>query len=398
MDAFYAAVEARDDPRLAGKPLIIGAMPDERGVVATCSYEARKFGVRSGMNIKDAYRLCPQGIYRHPDREKYRQVSERLHEIWCSYADVVEYVALDEGYLDITRTAEGFGGPRSIAWKIKDRTRKETGLTCSVGVGYSMTSAKLASEEKKPDGFFEILTPEAFVNLVIDRDVRVLYGVGIKTAEKLNQAGILTVRDVQANRQKVVALLGKWGQQIAALSFGIDNRPVTHTDESDAKSIGREITFQKDTGDFDFLRDVLVVLAVPLQARLRRLKLYCRTVTLKLTYWNMRGITRSRSGEATDRASEIYLTTSALLEGVMRSPVRLIGISLQNLSEEHSRQLTFEDLGGARDKWLAERWKEKVITLQQKYAVNLFPSGTETQWEEHLYDVISLMRERVMVR
>ena len=145
MDAFYAAVEVRDEPSLAGKPLIIGAMPDERGVVATCSYEARKFGVRSGMNIKDAYRLCPQGVYRHPDREKYRRVSAQLHEIWRSYADVVEHVALDEGYLDITRTAEGFGGPRAVAWKIKDRTKKETGLTCSVGVGYSMTSAASGS-------------------------------------------------------------------------------------------------------------------------------------------------------------------------------------------------------------------------------------------------------------
>ena len=105
-----------------------------------------------------------------------------------------------------------------------------------------------------------------------------------------------------------------------------------------------------------------------------------------------------RSGEATDRASEIYLAASALLEGVMKSPVRLIGISLQNLSEEHSRQLTFSDLGGARDRWLAERWKERVMALQQKYAVNLFPSGTETQWEEHLYDVISLMRERITGR
>ena len=216
-----------------------------------------------------------------------------------------------------------------------------------------------------------------------------------KTAEKLNQAGIFKVRDVQADRQKVVALLGKWGQQIAELSFGIDNRPVTHTDEAEAKSIGREITFQKDTGDFDFLRDVLVVLAVPLQARLRRLKLYCRTVTLKLTYWNMKGVTRSRSGEATDRASEIYLTASALLDGAMRSPVRLIGVSLQNLSEDHSRQLSFSDLGGERDRRLAEYWKNRLLALQQKYAVDLSPSGTETQREEHLYDVISLMRERI---
>ena len=208
LDAFYASVEARDNPALAGKPLIIGALPQERGVVATCSYEARKFGVHSAMNIKDAYRLCPHGVYMHPDRQKYQRVSAQLHKIWSEYADVVEYISLDEGYLDVTNTAEKFGGPKAIAWKIKERTKAEVGLTCSIGVGYSMTSAKMASEEKKPDGFFEIPTPEAFVNLILDRNVKVLYGVDEKTAEKLREARILTVRDVQNNRQKVISLLG----------------------------------------------------------------------------------------------------------------------------------------------------------------------------------------------
>ena len=115
MDAFYASVEARDNPALVGKPLIIGSLPQERGVVATCSYEARKFGVHSAMNIKDAYRLCPQGIYMHPDIKKYKLVSSKLHEMWNSYAGVVEYMSLDEGYLDVTRTAEKFGGARAIA-------------------------------------------------------------------------------------------------------------------------------------------------------------------------------------------------------------------------------------------------------------------------------------------
>ena len=239
MDAFYASIETRDNPALAGKPLIIGALPQERGVVATCSYEARKYGVHSAQNIKDAYRLCPQGIFMHPNRQKYQRVSEQLHEIWRSYTDILEYVALDEGYLDISLTADKFGGARAIAWKIKERTKTEVGLTCSVGIGYSMTSAKMASEEKNPDGFFEIPTPETLINLIIDRDVKVLYGVGEKTAEKLREARILTVRDVQNNRQKVISMLGKVGQYIADLSLGIDERPVIPYDETDAKSIGR---------------------------------------------------------------------------------------------------------------------------------------------------------------
>ena len=185
MDAFYASVEIRDDPRLAGKPLIIGSLPSERGVVATCSYEARQFGVPSGMNIKDAYRLCPNGIYMHPNFDKYKAVSTRLHEIWDTYATASETIALDEAYLDVTETAKDLEGARKIAGLIKRRTLEELKLTCSVGVAYSKTAAKTASEEKKPDGYFEIPTEEDFVNLIIDRDVRVLYTVGEMTAQKL---------------------------------------------------------------------------------------------------------------------------------------------------------------------------------------------------------------------
>ena len=173
MDAFYASVEVRDDPALRGKPLIIGALPSERGVVATCSYETRKFGVHSGMSIKDAYRLCPRGIYRHPDFDKYRTVSHQLREIWRSYAAAMETIALDEAYLDVTEQAGNWEGAREIAQLIKRRTREELHLSCSVGLAYSKTAAKTASEEKKPDGYFEILSPKAFTDLIADRDVQV---------------------------------------------------------------------------------------------------------------------------------------------------------------------------------------------------------------------------------
>ena len=167
MDAFYAAVEVRDDPSLRGKPLIIGSMPEERGVVATARYEARTYGVRSGMNIKEAYRLCPQGIFRHPDFRKYKAVSDALHRIWADYASASEYIALDEAFLDVTRTAGTFEKACAFARAIKERTKEEQGLTCSVGVAYSKTAAKTASEEKKPDGFFVIPTREDYVSLII---------------------------------------------------------------------------------------------------------------------------------------------------------------------------------------------------------------------------------------
>ena len=148
MDAFFASVEIRDNPALRGKPLIIGSLPQERGVVSTCSYEARKFGIHSAMNIKEAYRLCPQGIYMHGQYEKYRAVSNRLHEIWNEYADASEYVALDEAYLDVTESAGSWEKACEIARVIKRRTKEELRLTCSVGVAYSKTAAKAASEAR----------------------------------------------------------------------------------------------------------------------------------------------------------------------------------------------------------------------------------------------------------
>ncbi len=214
MDAFYASVETRDDPSLRGKALIIGSLPNERGVVATCSYEARKYGVRSGMSIRDAYRLCPGGIYMHPNFGKYKAVSAQLHAIWDSYASASEAIALDEAYLDVTEKAGDWEGARRIAREIKRRTVEELHLTCSVGVAYSKTAAKIASEEKKPDGYFEILSPEDFVSLIRDRDVKVLYTVGSSTAERLYASGIRTVRDVQQRQEDVIRLLGKQGHWI----------------------------------------------------------------------------------------------------------------------------------------------------------------------------------------
>ena len=341
MDAFYAAVEVRDNPELAGKPLIIGALPSERGVVATCSYEARKFGLRSAMSIKEAYRRCPGGIYMHPNMEKYAKASAEIHKIWEKYTDLVEHISLDEGYLDITGTEHAFGGAAAIGHEIRQRTKAEVGLTCSVGVGYSMMSAKLASEEKKPDGFFEILTPEALNRLIIDRNVRTIYGVGIKTAEELNKAGITTVRDILGAAERVEAMLGKHGFQIVRLAQGIDERKVTP--DAEIKSIGTEHTFQKDTTDFDFLRDYLLLSAERLSFDIAQKGLYAGTITIKVTYADMKSITRSKSGDATNRTKDIYATAVELLKKVERRPIRLIGITVSNFSDTPTRQMSLFD-------------------------------------------------------
>ena len=379
MDAYYAAVEVRDNPELAGKPLIIGALPFERGVVATCSYEARKFGVRSAMNIKEAYRLCPHGIYMHPNGRKYAETSQQIHKIWSGYTDICEYISIDEGFLDVTGSEHLFGGAAAIGHEIKRRTKEELGLTCSVGIGYSMMSAKLASEEKKPDGFFEILTPQDLMNLIIDRSVRVIYGVGAKTAEELQRIGITTVRQIYNNSQGVVALLGNHGKQIVDLANGIDTRKVTAYAE--IKSIGTEQTFQQDTTDFDYLKDVLLLTAQKLSFDIKQKGLYAHTITLKITYHDMKSITRSKSGDPTDRVAVIYETAAGLLDKIERRAIRLAGITLSGLTDTPSLQLSLFDT----EKDLQEdKLGDALMKLQLKYGRDVVKTASVLRAEQRL--------------
>lgn len=393
MDAFYASVEVRDNPSLKGKPLIIGSLPQERGVVATCSYEARKFGVHSGQNIKEAYRLCPQGIYRHPNFDKYKAVSDQLHSIWNTYATASETIALDEAYLDITAQAKTWDGARKIAAAIKERTLREVGLTCSVGLAYSKTAAKTASEEKKPDGYFEILTAEDFVNLISDRDVRVLYTVGAKTAEKLHAVGIETVRDIQQRQDDVIRLLGKQGYWVTQIAFGADNRKVMPYKPEDAKSIGREITFQEDVNDFAFLQDVLFLLSLNVQHRAERVGLSGTGVTLKITYADMKNITRSRRDVRCDTAVAVYQSAVGLLEQVTHRPVRLIGVSLYNLSDESSKQLTLEDILGTAEAGGDDGMAEGLAALQAKYHLDFAGHLEQLYHGTTLHKAIEYMRK-----
>ena len=391
MDAFYASVEVRDDPSLRGKPLIIGSLPHERGVVATCSYEARKFGVRSGMNIKEAYRLCPQGIYRHPDFEKYKSVSAQLHAIWDSYAAASEAIALDEAYLDVTERAVDFDGARQIAREIKRRTREELSLTCSVGVAYSKTAAKTASEEKKPDGYFEIPTREDFIELLSDRDVRALYTVGAKTAEKLHASGIRTVREIRENADAVMRMFGKQGIWIVQLANGIDDRHVVPYRPEDAKSISRELTFQEDVESFALLQDVLLLLALCVEHRAKRYGLHGRGVTLKLTYGDMKSISRSKLIGDCDDAMTIYETASDLLREAQRRPVRLIGAGIYNLSGEEGRQLTLDDLSDDARQLRERKLRAALDALQRRYGLDfaghledIYHSGTLHRTAEYM--------------
>ena len=380
MDMFYAAVEIRDNPELADKPVIIGALPNERGVVSTCSYEARKFGVRSAMSIKDAYRLCPHGIYMHGNMHKYEEASRHIHEIWTDYSDLIEYISLDEGFIDITESLKLFGGASKIGHEIKRRIKEKVNLTCSVGIGYTLMSAKLASEEKKPDGYFEIMSPEALRELIIDRSVRIIYGVGPKTAAELFRLGIHTVRDIYENRAAVISALGQnQGQYIIDLADGIDDRVVAAPSKS--QSLGKEYTFQKDITDIGYLKDVLRLIAKELSFQIQDNKVYCRTVTVKVTFFDMKKITRSKSGEATNRADDIYYTAAALLDKVDNRPIRLIGISLSGFEDENNKQISFFDQVSETKN---SRLDSALHKLKLKYGLDIIKTGSELESEKRL--------------
>lgn len=392
MDAFYASVEIRDDPSLRGKPLVIGSLPHERGVVATCSYEARKFGVRSGMNIKDAYRLCPQGVFMHPNFDKYKAVSEQLNAIWNTYASASQRISLDEAYLDVTEQAVDWEGARRIGHLIKQRTLDEVHLTCSVGVAYCKTAAKMASEEKKPDGYFEIPTAEDFVNLILDRDVAVLYTVGAQTAKKLHDAGIMTVRDLRQHPDEVVRLLGKHGRWLVQVAHGDDDRPVEPYRPEEAKSVGREVTFQENVYNYELLKDVLFLLALSVERRAGRYGLRGKGVTLKLTYTNMRSISRSHTlNYATASAVTIHREAVALLEGVKWDPVRLVGVSIYNITDHDEGQIIMRDL--FEDQSLQDDERQRVFdALQRRYGLDFAGHLEQIHRMETMHKTIEYMR------
>ena len=389
MDAFYAAVEMRDDPTLKGKPVIIGSLPGERGVVATCNYKARSFGVRSAMPISKAYQLCPQGHYMYPNMKKYQEVSQQIHQIWTTYTDVIEYISLDEGFLDVTGSEKLFGDAKIIAQEIKRRTWEEIGLTCSVGLGYCMSAAKLASEEKKPNGYFELLSPAAMVALIKPRSVRVVYTVGPKTEARLRRLGIHTVADLFQHEKRVLDVLGNHGASILDLARGIDLRPVGS--RTRGQSIGTEQTFQTDITDRAYLKDVLRLIARKLSLELKRKGLYAKTVTLKVTYPGMQTITRSKTSDATQWALEIYNRIEILFEATEAIPIRLIGITVSNLTKhktvakaKNTQMSLFDPDPEAKKPKTGEQLNDVLYRLQQVHGVNVLKTASELAAESRV--------------
>jgi DNA polymerase-4 len=325
MDAFYASIEIRDDPSLAGKPVVVGGGADQRGVVSAASYEARKFGVHSAMPMARAIRLCPDLIRIPGDMLKYQSVSAELMDILHRYSPIVEPLSLDEAFLDLTGTGILFGSPQDSGSRIKAEIRAMTGLTASVGIAPRKFLAKIASDLRKPDGLV-VVGQEDILSFLEPLPLARLWGVGPKTLESLRALGIETIGELAAYpADKLARRFGASGEHLAALARGSDERNVVP--EWEAKSYSHEETFTHDQSDVDFLDSVLVDQAVRIARRLRRSGVRARCVTMKLRYGDFTTTTRQRTlSRATCYAEAIHGEAKTLFRTFWDGrPVRLLG-------------------------------------------------------------------------
>lgn len=345
MDAFYASVEQRDDPRLRGKPVIVGSPPTQRGVVCAASYEARKFGVRSALPSATAGRLCPKGIFVRPRMDHYREESRRIMEIVAQTGAVVEPMSIDEAYLDMSGSCQAETLDSSLQMAVplgqalKQRIWTERQLTATIGIASNKLLAKIASDHQKPDGL-TVITNEQKVRFLRPLPVRTLYGVGKVTEQTLNKAGISTVGDLQDYAGDLRALVGSFGPKLKQFAFGEDDRALEIGDE--IKSISGEETFLQDTDDRKVLRHCLKEQASDIEKRLKHRQLAAHTVQVKVRYSDFLTITRQISvEEPISGAGEIYRLACFLLakEKLVHRPLRLLGLGVSNLREPTTQQL-----------------------------------------------------------
>jgi DNA polymerase-4 len=349
MDAFYASIEQRDHPEYRGKPICVGGSPEGRGgVVATASYEARKFGIHSAMSSKRALQLCKHAIFVRPRFEVYKSVSRKIREIFHRYTDLIEPLSLDEAYLDVTEDKQQIGSAIEIATLIKQAIKDELQLTASAGVSINKFVAKVASDLDKPDGL-TFIGPSKVERFVEKLPVTKFHGIGKVTAEKMKKMGIITGADLKKlSEHEMVRHFGKSGRFYFKIVRGIDTRDVIPDRET--KSIGAEDTFPFDLNEIKDMFRELDKLANVVHDRLRNYRLKGRTITVKIKYSDFKIITRSKSfSDAIDDLDTIIETAHQLLSGTEPegSEIRLLGISVSNFpgvverprTEGHSDQL-----------------------------------------------------------
>lgn len=390
MDAFFASVEQLDHPEYKGHPVIVGGL-SSRGVVATASYEARKFGVHSAMPISRAKKLCPQGIFVYPNMARYKEISHVIHKVMEEFTPLIEPLSLDEAFLDVTGITHKFTGPKALGRAIKDRVFAETGLIISAGLAPNKFLAKLASDLDKPDGL--VVIPygkecESLANLPIKR----IWGVGPSTERRLKNGGFLLIKDIQAlsDEKPLVPYVGNQARRIWELARGIDERPVEP--DRQIQSVGNEETYESDVEDPTVIDLELHYFANRVAKRLRKYGLMGHTVSIKVRYNDFKTISRQkRLDSTTDQERIIYDTSVLLWNKLMRErtgipfvqahtsvldvpvkPIRLLGVTVSGLSTEGIVQ---EDLFSIEADEKEEKLSTVLDSLASKFGENAIMSG-----------------------
>ena len=368
MDAFFASVEQLDNPELKGKPLIVGGQSC-RGVVSTCSYEARKFGVHSAMPMVEARRLCPHAEFLPGRMWRYEEVSREIMRIFHEEAPLVEQLSIDEAFLDVSGMERLCKDVRNVGWRIKERIKNEIGLTCSVGLAPNKFLAKMASDLQKPDGF-TVITHEKARSFIAPLPVTKIFGIGGAAKQMLAQFGIATIGQLaNADRSILQKVFGKNADKVQHLAMGLDDRPVIP--ETAPKSIGRETTFEKDLYTFEDCKAAILELSGQTGYRLRNKGYSGRTVTLKVKFKDFKIITRSISSEGDISCDEeIFSLAVKLLKDVAyENGVRLLGVTVSNLQDGSCGSLCFEE-----NTKLLQR-NAAVDNLKKRFGENIIARG-----------------------
>ena len=368
MDAFYASVEILDNPNLKGLPVIVGGR-SARGVVSTCSYEARKFGVHSAMPLFEARRLCPHGVYLPVRPHRYAEISGKIMAIFRETSPLVEQLSIDEAFLDLTGM-ERLGGAETIAHQVQDRIQEELKLSASVGLAPNKFLAKLASDMDKPHGFVKI-TPGEAEAMLAPMPVTKIFGIGRSAEDKLKQFGIERIGQLASADVTILRkVFGINAEQVKRLARGLDDRPVVN--EEEAKSIGKENTFDYDLTDFESCRDEVLDLSGQVGWRLRRENLAGHTVTLKVKFADFHTITRSSTGDRLIAWDEdIFSLAEQMLRKINVKPgVRLLGVSVSNLFRPEDEPV----LGFAEDERMQRR-NRAIDSLKSKFGENIIKRG-----------------------
>lgn len=339
MDAFFASVEKLDNAQLQGKSVIVGGL-GKRGVVATASYEARKYGVKSAMPISKARKLCPDGIFLSPRFERYQEISKKIRKIFLSYTPKVEPISLDEAFLDVTETVDSFDSAIARAGEIKKEIQKKTGLTCSAGIAPNKFLAKLASDMQKPNGF-TVLRKKEVDKILKDLPVSKVGGVGKATEQKLHSMGIKTIGDLeQIPRKRLKNVFGKQGERLYKLARGIDKSPVEP--HRQVKSISQEITFGEDIRSLEKVEPFILKLSEEVSNVLREKKLRGKTVKIKVRFSDFTTITRQTSLDIPTSSTQTIrnLAIKLFKERIPRNQaIRLVGVGVSNVKDIKENQL-----------------------------------------------------------